>query len=193
MIQAQAWAEAAMAVIEAYHTLDDIDQPCLYAEGQGNVLELWKHKAWIDCVQWHMEDEIRRTDLSGDDIVALKRRIDRSNQDRTDAVEQLDQWLQKEIQPQLAPQGARRTETLGWALDRLSILQLKRFHLRIEAARGAVDASRVGILDDQHQVLCQAIDDLVADLQSGQVAYLLYGQHKLYNDPKTNPALYKDA
>lgn len=193
MIQVQAWAQAAMAVIEAYHDLDDIDQDCMYPHDTKDIDKLWQYKAWIDCVQWHMEDEIRRSDLTGEDIVVLKRRIDQSNQDRTDAVEQLDAMLQAALQPEVAPQGARRTETLGWALDRLSILQLKRYHLRIEAARGSIDTARMDTMERQHVLLCEAIDALVDDLKSGAVVYHLYGQHKLYNDPKTNPALYKDS
>lgn len=190
-------AEATLAfqrAIAAYHAQSDLDPACPET-AIGLESQLFQ-KAWIDTVQWHLEDEIRRPDLSGPEVLALKRRIDALNQARTDAVEALDRQLQSELQP-TPPSGASalRTESLGWALDRLCILQLKRYHMAEEVARGGDHATRVAprleVLDRQSAHLEAAIDTLVDDVKAGTVAYVPYEQHKLYNDPDTNPALYR--
>lgn len=185
------------AAIEDYHVLDRWDAPCPSAYASGSMDQAWYAKAWIDTVQWHLEDEVRRTDLPSDHLMAIKRRIDALNQERTDAVEDLDVRLAELLQPVPAVHGAVRTESLAWALDRLCILQLKRYHLRAEVERS--DASddhrtacgkRLAAADAQHADLMTACAALWADVQSGQVRYTPYRQFKLYNDPATNPALY---
>jgi hypothetical protein len=185
---------AFLAAIEDYHAQKELDIPCSKpCQSLGDQLY---HKAWIDTVQWHLEDEIRRTDLDASEVLALKRRIDALNQARTNAVEAIDKLLQVDLQP-IAPVDANslRTESLGWALDRLCILQLKRFHMAEEAARGGEHGLRVmprlDVLNRQSEHLESAIDSLVEELRNGTVVYMRYEQHKLYNDPDTNPALYR--
>jgi len=185
------------AAIEDYHVRDQWDAPCPPAFAAGSMEQAWYAKAWTDTVQWHLEDEVRRVDRSPEQLMAIKRRIDALNQERTDAVELLDQRLAELLQPVPVPDGVLRTESLAWALDRLCILQLKLYHLRIEAARA--DAStehqdacglRLNAAEIQHEGLMLACAALWADLVSGAVRYSPYRQFKLYNDPETNPALY---
>lgn len=185
------------AAIEDYHVRDQWDTPCPPAFAAGSMEQAWYSKAWTDTVQWHLEDEVRRVDRSPEHLLAIKRRIDALNQERTDAVERLDQRLAELLQPVPAPDGVLRTESLAWALDRLCILQLKLYHLRIEAARANASAEhqdacgiRLRAAEVQHEGLMLACAALWADLTSGAVRYSPYRQFKLYNDPETNPALY---
>lgn len=185
------------AAIEDYHVCDQWDTTCPPAFAAGSMEQAWYAKAWTDTVQWHLEDEVRRVDRSPEQLLAIKRRIDALNQERTDAVERLDQRLAELLQPVPAPDGVLRTESLAWALDRLCILQLKLYHLRIEAARADASAEhqeacglRLKAAEVQHQELMLACAALWADLASGVVRYSPYRQFKLYNDPETNPALY---
>jgi hypothetical protein len=185
------------AAIEDYHVRDQWDAPCPPAFAAGSMDQAWYAKAWTDTVQWHLEDEVRRLDRSPEHLLAIKRRIDALNQERTDAVELLDQRLAELLQPVPTPDGVLRTESLAWALDRLCILQLKLYHLRIEAARADASAEhqnacglRLKAAEVQHQELMLACAALWADLSSGAVRYSPYRQFKLYNDPETNPALY---
>ena len=192
-MKAAAATQAFQRAIEAYHAQSELDPAC--PETAANLDGHFFQKAWIDTVQWHLEDEIRRPDLSGPEVLALKRRIDALNQARTDAVEALDRSLQAHFQPEPPPASAEyRTESLGWALDRLCILQLKQYHMQEQVARGGEAAQvaqpRMEVLKRQSAVLEAAIDALSAELASGRVAYTRYEQHKLYNDPNTNPALY---
>ena len=190
MMQASDMAQRMMSVIETYHETDHVDavQPSSSKDLDG----LMAAKAWVDVVQWHLEDAIRDPELSGEAVIALKRRIDASNQQRTDAVEAIDALLKQTLQP-IEPSAcdvSTRTETLGWALDRLCILQLKRYHTSLEVKRGSVDASQLDALHVQHHHLLAAMDQLIEDLATGKVSYTLYKQFKLYNDPFTNPSLY---
>jgi hypothetical protein len=180
--------------IAVYHAQNLLDPVCPKLDGEDAWTQALFEKSWIDTVQWHLEDEIRRPNLEGPAVLALKRRIDALNQARTNAVEAMDVRLQGFLQP-VPPPGATelRTESLGWALDRLCILQLKRYHMEIEATREggpASAASRLQVLHQQNQQLMAAVDQLMEDIQAGKVRYQPYAQHKLYNDPDTNPALY---
>jgi len=183
-------------VIE-YHKTDSVDaeQNNPYSAGTFEAL-LWE-KSWVDTVQWHLEDLIRPDDVEPAYALTLKRRIDRSNQHRTDLVERIDDHYYarfKDIAPQ--PDVRLNTETPAWAVDRLSILALKVYHFDIEAHRG----------DDEHRAKCQAkldtlltqradlttaIDQLLDDLGAGRRMMRLYRQMKMYNDPSLNPSLYK--
>lgn len=179
--------------IARYHAQPELDPS--FPEAPKDLDGHFFAKAWIDTVQWHLEDEIRRMDLSGPEVLSLKRRIDSLNQARTDAVEAMDHLLQAQLSPEIREVvPSLRTESLGWALDRLSILHLKRFHMRVEVERGGRAAERANprliVLNQQLEHLGLAIDSLVDDLVSGAVRYVRYEQHKLYNDPDTNPALY---
>ena len=183
--------------IKKYHLTDSVDAPCSnpYPEGTFEAL-LWE-KSWVDTVQWHLEDLIRPDDVDPVYALQLKRRIDRSNQHRTDLVERIDDhymalYNQVKIQP-----GARlNTETPAWAIDRLSILALKVYHFDIEARRGDAEhrrrcQSKLDTLLVQRQDLTTAIDDLLDEFAAGRRQMRLYRQMKMYNDPSLNPSLYK--
>lgn len=183
--------------IHDYHLLDKLDSPCPKIYKEDYLSQIFFQKAWIDIVQWHLEDEIRREDLPSIHFISLKRRIDLLNQMRTEKVEKIDSVLKDSLQPGENLNGSIRTESLGWALDRLSILQLKIYHMNIESVRQDSNYDlikeaklRLSKLELQNKNLIDSIDDLIGDLKSGAVKYNIFEQHKLYNDPDTNPALY---
>jgi hypothetical protein len=182
-----------------YHVTDHVDaqQPSPYAEG--SIEAVLYAKAWIDAVQWHLEDIIRDPEIDPLDALALKRRIDRSNQDRTDMVERLDDYFLSEYGnvPPLAD-AKLNTESPAWALDRLAILQLKIYHVKEQVERTDADAdhrarcqAKLNVLTEQNTDLTQAIDELIDDYAAGRKVMKVYRQMKLYNDPSTNPVLYK--
>ncbi len=180
-----------------YHKTDNVDAPqnCPFQEGTFEAI-LWE-KSWVDTVQWHLEDLIRPDDVDPAYALQLKRRIDRSNQHRTDLVERIDDhymMLFKDVA--LLPDAILNTETPAWAVDRLSILALKIYHFSIEANRGdsehrAKCQTKLDTLLTQREDLSSAIDQLLADLAAGRKRMKLYRQMKMYNDPSLNPSLYK--
>lgn len=180
-----------------YHKTDNVDAPqnCPFQEGTFEAI-LWE-KSWVDTVQWHLEDLIRPDDVDPVYALQLKRRIDRSNQHRTDLVERIDDhymMLFKDVA--LLPDAVLNTETPAWAIDRLSILALKIYHFSIEANRGdsehrAKCQTKLDTLLTQREDLSSAIDQLLADLAAGRKRMKLYRQMKMYNDPSLNPSLYK--
>lgn len=180
-----------------YHKTDNVDAPqnCPFQEGTFEAI-LWE-KSWVDTVQWHLEDLIRPDDVDPVYALQLKRRIDRSNQHRTDLVERIDDhymMLFKDVA--LLPDAVLNTETPAWAVDRLSILTLKIYHFSIEANRGdsehrAKCQTKLDTLLTQREDLSSAIDQLLADLAAGRKRMKLYRQMKMYNDPSLNPSLYK--
>ena len=129
----------------------------------------------------------------------LKHRIDRSNQDRTDLVEQIDSYFRQlfcDVTP--LPEATINTESPAWAIDRLSILALKIYHMREQTER--TDATpehiarckdKLNILIEQQKDLSTAIDQLLDDIKAGRKYMKVYRQMKMYNDPSTNPVLYK--
>ena len=180
-----------------YHKTDNVDAPqnCPFQEGTFEAI-LWE-KSWVDTVQWHLEDLIRPDDVDPVYALQLKRRIDRSNQHRTDLVERIDDhymMLFKDVA--LLPDAVLNTETPAWAVDRLSILALKIYHFQIEANRGdeahrAKCQAKLDTLLTQRADLTTAIDQLLDDLAAGRRQMKLYRQMKMYNDPSLNPSLYK--
>ncbi len=180
-----------------YHKTDNVDAPenNPYLEGSFEAV-LWE-KSWVDTVQWHLEDLVRPDDVDPVYALQLKRRIDRSNQHRTDLVERIDDhyYMQfKEVTP--LPDARLNTETPAWAVDRLSILALKIYHFQIEAQRGdeahhAKCQAKLDTLLTQRADLTLAIDQLLEDLAAGRRQMKLYRQMKMYNDPSLNPSLYK--
>lgn len=180
-----------------YHKTDNVDAPqnCPFQEGTFEAI-LWE-KSWVDTVQWHLEDLIRPDDVDPAYALQLKRRIDRSNQHRTDLVERIDDhymMLFKDVA--FLPDAVLNTETPAWAVDRLSILALKIYHFSIEANRGdsehrAKCQTKLDTLLTQREDLSSAIDQLLADLAAGRRRMKLYRQMKMYNDPSLNPSLYK--
>lgn len=183
-----------------YHTTDNVDTPIRNPYG-GDVEKVLYAKNWIDAVQWHLEDIIRDPAIDPVEALALKRRIDRSNQDRTDMVEELDSYfLQKYAGVEVLPEAVINTESPAWAIDRLSILALKIWHMQEQASRADADEehrarcrARLDVLLEQRADLSQAIDTLLDDIASGRRYMKVYRQMKMYNDPTTNPVLYGGA
>ena len=185
--------------IDDYHVHDDIDTPINNPYDDGTIENRLYLKCWIDTVQWHFEDIIRDPNIDPIEALALKRRIDRSNQDRTDLVEQIDSYFrQKYSEVKVLPDARINTESPAWAIDRLSILALKIYHMREQAERQ--DASKghkdkcmakLNVLLEQQKDLGTAIDQLLEDIQEGRKYMKVYRQMKMYNDPSTNPVLYK--
>jgi hypothetical protein len=187
-------------VIEKYHRLDDVDQSFENPFPKEDVLEhLLYRKCWIDTVQWHYEDIIRIPDIDPVSALKLKRKIDASNQDRTDMVEYIDSYfLDKYKQVKVAENATINTESPAWAIDRLSILALKIYHMAEEANRENASEShklacqkKLEILELQREDLSSAIDDLLQDIASGKKYMKVYKQMKMYNDEELNPMLYK--
>ena len=149
-------------------------------------------------MQWHLEDIIRDPDINPVDALALKRRIDKSNQDRTDLVEEIDTYFREKFADvQVREDATINTESPAWAVDRLSILALKIYHMQEQASRQDVDAAHVercqgklAVLLEQRADLTAAIDQLLEDIAAGRKYMKVYRQMKLYNDPATNPVLY---
>ncbi len=184
--------------IDDYHRWDDVDHPIENPYEKGTLDHLLYHKNWFDTVQWHLEDIIRNPEIDPVEALAIKRRIDRSNQERTDMVEYVDSYLlekYKEVVP--APDARLNTETPAWAVDRLSILALKIYHMKQETLRTDVgDTHRTAcqqkleVLLTQQVDLSQAIEELIEEIEAGRKYMKTYKQMKMYNDPALNPVLY---
>ena len=185
--------------IRDYHVTDNIDTPINNPYKRETIENRLYLKCWIDTVQWHFEDIIRDPHIDPVEALNLKRRIDRSNQDRTDLVEQIDSYFrQKYADVQMLPDARLNTESPAWAIDRLSILALKIYHMQEQVERKDVEAehrekceAKLNILLEQQVDLSAAIDQLLADIEQGRIYMKVYRQMKMYNDPATNPVLYK--
>ena len=185
-----------------YHVSDDVDAVVENPYKAGSVEHTLFAKNWIDAVQWHLEDIIRDPEIDPVAALALKRRIDRSNQDRTDMVEELDTYFREKYKDVTVAADARfNTESPAWALDRLSILALKIYHMQAEVNREgeaspehiAKCRAKLDVLLQQRADLTQAIDELLDDIAAGRKYMRVYRQMKMYNDPETNPVLYGAA
>ncbi len=184
--------------IADYHRFDDVDHPIENPYEKGTLDHLLYRKNWIDTVQWHLEDIIRNPEIDPREALAIKRRIDRSNQERTDMVEDVDDYLldkYKSVAP--TPDARLNTETPAWAVDRLSILALKIYHMEQETRRTDVAEShraacraKLDVLLTQQADLSQAIEELIEDIEAGRKYMKTYKQMKMYNDPALNPVLY---
>ena len=183
--------------ISTYHKVDRVDQEFQNPFSAGNIQHLLYRKCWIDTVQWHYEDLIRDPDINPEAALVLKRKIDASNQDRTDLVEYIDSYFLQKYQSVLKIENATiNTESPAWAIDRLSILALKIYHMREEAQR--TDASgehreacnkKLMVLLEQEKDLSTAIDQLLDDIEAGKKYMKVYKQMKMYNDEELNPVL----
>ena len=184
--------------IRDYHIKDDIETPISNPYGYDTIENRLYLKCWIDTVQWHYEDIIRDPHIDPIEALQLKRRIDRSNQDRTDLVEQIDSYFRQQYSNVKALPDARiNTESPAWAVDRLSILALKIYHMREQAERKDAPAehrekckAKLNVLLEQQVDLSTAIDQLLEDIAAGRKYMKVYRQMKMYNDPSTNPILY---
>lgn len=185
--------------ISDYHLTDNVDTPIRNPYDRDSIEYSLYLKCWIDTVQWHYEDIIRDPHINPGEALALKRRIDRSNQDRTDLVEDIDTYfrqLYSDVTP--LPDARLNTESPAWAVDRLSILALKIWHMQEQAERDDASAehrqrcqAKLDVLLEQQQDLSLAIDQLLEDIEAGRKYMKVYRQMKMYNDPSTNPVLYK--
>ena len=185
--------------IDDYHLTDNVDEPIRNPYERGTIEFDLYLKNWIDTVQWHLEDIIRDPAIDPVAALALKRRIDRSNQERTDLVEQIDSYfytMYSDTQP--TDSATINTESPAWAVDRLSILALKIYHMQEQVRRtDATDEhkakcqAKLDILLQQRADLSLAIDQLLDDFANGRKYMKVYRQMKMYNDPATNPVLYK--
>lgn len=184
--------------IEDYHLKDDVDQDINNPYEPGTIEYDLYLKNWIDTVQWHLEDIIRDPHIAPIDALELKRRIDRSNQDRTDLVERIDSYfLSKYADVKPLPNATINTESPAWAIDRLSILALKIYHMQEQATRSdasqehkATCEKKLNVLLEQQKDLSLAIDQLLDDIASGKKYMKVYKQMKMYNDPNLNPVFY---
>ncbi|MBQ1220937.1 MAG: DUF4254 domain-containing protein [Alistipes sp.] len=184
--------------IADYHRWDDVDHPMENPYEAGSLDALLYHKNWIDTVQWHLEDIIRNPEIDPVEALAIKRRIDKSNQDRTDMVEYVDSYMLEKYKEVVVAADARlNTETPAWAIDRLSILALKIYHMGVEAKREDVSdehraacQKKLDVLLSQQVDLSRAIEELIEDIEAGRKYMKTYKQMKMYNDPALNPVLY---
>lgn len=185
--------------ISDYHLTDDVNTPIQNPYEKDSIEANLYLKCWIDTVQWHFEDIIRDPHIDPVEALTLKRRIDRSNQDRTDLVEEIDSYFRQyysEVKPLV--DARLNTESPAWAVDRLSILALKIYHMQEQVERKDAEPEHIAkcqakldVLLEQQKDLSLAIDQLLEDIEAGRKYMKVYRQMKMYNDPSTNPILYK--
>lgn len=184
--------------IADYHVTDNVDAPMNNPFPEDNINHVLYHKCWIDTVQWHYEDIIRDPEIDPVAALKLKRRIDKSNQDRTDMVENIDTYFRERYKDvQVLDDATINTESPAWAVDRLSILALKIYHMSEQVEREdateehkAKCQAKLNVLLEQQVDLSTAIDQLLADIAAGRKYMKVYRQMKMYNDADTNPVLY---
>lgn len=182
-----------------YHKTDNVDAPMPMPYPDQSIESVLFKKNWIDAVQWHLEDIIRDPFIDPVEALKIKRRIDASNQERTDLVEAIDSFfLNKYANVPRREDASINTESPAWAIDRLSILALKIFHMNEETKR--MDAShehrtacekKLQVLLEQKEDLMTSIDQLLSDIEQGKKWMKVYKQMKMYNDPSLNPVLYQ--
>ena len=186
--------------IKDYHVHDNVDQPVSNPYPKDQIEHLLYFKNWIDTVQWHFEDIIRDPNIDPVAALVLKRRIDASNQERTDMVEYIDSYfLQKYSNVKVKDNAKINSESPAWTIDRLSILALKIYHMNEEATRAEASQehrdkcqAKLNILLEQRTDLSTAIDDLITDIENGDKFMKVYKQMKMYNDDDLNPVLYQN-
>ena len=198
------FAELAFPVFEKsiqdYHQFDDVNQPIANPYEKGSIEHLLYAKNWVDTVQWHYEDIIRDPQIDPVAALVLKRKIDASNQVRTDMVEYIDSYfLDKYKNVQVKPNAKINTESPAWAMDRLSILALKIYHMQEETTRPDASAdhrakcqAKLDVLLEQKQDMFTSISQLIEDIENGDKFMKAYKQMKMYNDEELNPVLYQN-
>jgi hypothetical protein len=186
--------------IKDYHVHDSVDQPINNPYPKDKIEHLLYFKNWIDTVQWHYEDIIRDPNIDPVAALVLKRKIDASNQERTDMVEYIDSYfLQKYGKVAVKPTAKINSESPAWTIDRLSILALKIYHMNEEVIRTEASQEhrdkcqeKLNVLLEQRSDLSTAIDDLLIDIENGDKFMKVYKQMKMYNDDDLNPVLYQN-
>ena len=199
MISNKAFKIFEMAIND-YHIKDDVNQPMKNPFDKDSLEHLLYKKNWIDTVQWHYEDLIRDPKISPNNALSLKRKIDSSNQDRTDTVEYIDSFYYSKFKNvEINKNASINTESPAWAIDRLSILALKIFHMKEESERSSGSKEhrnsckkKLLILMEQKNDLSEAIDQLLQDMKNGLKYMKVYKQMKMYNDESLNPVLYQN-
>jgi hypothetical protein len=187
--------------INDYHLSDNVNTAIENPFSPGSFESLLYLKNWIDTVQWHLEDIIRKPDIDPAQGITIKRRIDKSNQDRTDTVEKMDDYFLDAFKDVKYKREARmNSETPAWLLDRMSILMLKIYHMQEQTERKDVNAGHIGkcrdklkILQEQKADMQVAFDELMQDIASGVRKFKVYRQMKMYNDSTLNPMLYNPS
>lgn len=196
----KAWEIFNQSIVD-YHKYDDINTQIQNPFSKENIIEhLLYHKNWVDTVQWHYEDIVRDPEINPEEALILKRKIDASNQVRTDMVEYIDSWfLDKYKNISVQNEAKINTESPAWAIDRFSILALKVYHMQEEAQRTEASeehrnncAKKLQILLEQKNDLSIAIEELILDIEQGKKYMKVYKQMKMYNDESLNPILYKN-
>ena len=185
--------------INDYHVYDDITRNPNNPFENKSFEHLLYEKNWIDTVQWHYEDIIRDPDIDPSEGMKLKRLIDSSNQNRTEMVEYIDSYFLNLYSSVTTRENAKvNTESPAWAIDRLSILILKIYHMEEESNRKDVSEDhrnncqkKLNVLIEQREDLSESIDQLLIDLSTGIKKMRVYKQMKMYNDESLNPVLYK--
>jgi Protein of unknown function (DUF4254) len=186
--------------INDYHVFDKVDQPINNPYPKDKIEHLLYAKNWVDTVQWHYEDIIRDPQIDPVAALSLKRKIDASNQVRTDMVEYIDSHFLKKYAAVVIKSSAKiNSESPAWAIDRLSILALKIYHMNEEATRAEASEEhrakcqeKLNVLLEQKEDLTTAIDDLLVDIENGDKYMKVYKQMKMYNDDELNPVLYQN-
>jgi hypothetical protein len=184
--------------INDYHIHNNIDQPIQNSYRISSIEHLLYLKCWIDTVQWHMEDVVRNPEINPVEGLQWKRRIDASNQERTDVVEYIDSYFLEEYKNITPKMDAKiNSESPAWVIDRLSILALKVYHMKEETLRTDATAEhktlctqKLNILLNQQTDLSNSLDELLQDIENGDKYMKVYKQMKMYNDPSLNPVLY---
>ena len=185
--------------VNDYHVYDDISRNPNNPFENKSFEHLLYEKNWIDTVQWHYEDIIRDPDIDPIEGMKLKRLIDSSNQNRTEMVEYIDSYFLNLYSSVTTRENAKvNTESPAWAIDRLSILILKIYHMEEESNRKDVSEDhrnncqkKLNVLIEQREDLSDSIDQLLIDLSTGIKKMRVYKQMKMYNDESLNPVLYK--
>lgn len=182
-----------------YHVHDHVDTPVKNPFATGSFEYLLYLKNWIDTVQWHLEDIIRLPEINPTEALQIKRRIDKSNQDRTDTVEKMDDYFMEQFK-NVTPKATAKinSETPAWLLDRMSILMLKIYHMKEQTERTDASAehiakcqAKLSVLLEQKEDMQLAFDQLMEDIKSGDRKMKVYRQMKMYNDASLNPMLYQ--
>lgn len=201
MLNANQCYDAFQRSVDDYHVTDHVDAPVKNPYPAGSFEHLLYVKNWIDTVQWHLEDIIRLPEINPAEALQIKRRIDKSNQDRTDMVEKMDDYFLdqfKSVTPK--PSAKINSETPAWLLDRMSILLLKIYHMKEQTERKDASAEHIAkckakldVLMEQRSDMRLAFDQLMEDIRTGDRKMKVYRQMKMYNDASLNPMLYQKS
>lgn len=187
-----------ISVINRYHINNDVDSSYVNPYDLDTLEYLLFEKCWIDTVQWHLEDLIRNPNIDSNKGLELKHRIDKSNQNRTDIVEKVDDYYFSIFKNTSEKDSKLNTESPGWVVDRLSILNLKIYHMNEQVERKNVTAEHIlncekkmVVLQNQRIDLSNSFDELLEEYKEGIKKMKVYRQMKMYNDSNLNPELYQ--